>query len=89
MLTQILVTILVIVAVITFYRFKNTARAGAPTKRVQAVLSANNRFGRMMAYGFAGFLLLVSAGWYGLHWIASHHHHPGDRRVRHHGLQGL
>jgi hypothetical protein len=70
-LTKILVTALVIVAVITFYRFKNADRPAA-VRRAQASLPANNRFGRMVAYGFVGFLLLVSAIWYGLHWREQH-----------------
>lgn len=72
MLTKILVTALVIVAVITFYRFKNATRPGIAAKRAAASLPANNRFGRMMAYGFAGFLVLASVGWYGLHWMEQH-----------------
>lgn len=69
MLTKILVTALVIVAVLTFYRVKNAAR---PELAVQRARAANNRFGRMMAYGFAGFLVLVSAIWFGLHWREQH-----------------
>lgn len=72
MLTKILVTALVIVAVVTFYRFKNTARPDAAAKRARETLAANNRFGRMMAYGFAGFLVLASVIWFGLHWREQH-----------------
>lgn len=72
MLTKILVTALVIIAVITFYRFKNAGRSGIAAKRAQAALPANNRFGRMVAYGFVGFLLAVSAVWYGLYWMEQH-----------------
>lgn len=74
MLTKILVTILVVVAVLTFYRVKNSNRAAGTARRLEARASAaaNNRFGRMMAYGFVGVLILVSVVWYGLHWREQH-----------------
>ncbi|MBS1270145.1 MAG: hypothetical protein MAG794_01099 [Gammaproteobacteria bacterium] len=72
MLTKIFVTILVILSVITFYRFKNADRAGTVSKRLQARSPADNRFGRMLAYGFVGVLILVSSVWYVLHWREQH-----------------
>ena len=71
MLTKILVTVLVVLAVITFYRIKNAKRPGV--RRVETTRSpADNRFGRMVAYGFVGLLILISAGWYGLYWQEQH-----------------
>lgn len=72
MLTKILVTILVILAVLTFYRVKNSGRVTRAARRLEAHNPANNRFGRMVAYGFVGVLILISAGWYGLHWQEQH-----------------
>lgn len=72
MLTKILITVLVILGVITFYRIKNSERVSSAARRLESRAPANNRFGRMMAYGFVGFLLLVSAIWYGLHWREQH-----------------
>lgn len=72
MLTKILVTILVVLAVLTFYRVKNSSRVTNAAKRIEARTVASNKFGRRMAYGFAGFLLLVSGVWYFLHWQEQH-----------------
>lgn len=72
MLTKILVTILVIVAVLTFYRVKNSGRVTEAARRLEARATENNRFGRMAAYGFVGVLILVSVVWYGLHWQEQH-----------------
>lgn len=71
MLTKILVTALVIVAVLVFYRIKNSGGARA-ARRPEARSPADNRFGRMVAYGFVGVLMLISAVWYGLHWREQH-----------------
>jgi len=71
-LTKILVTILVIVAVLTFYRVKNSGRVTEAARRLEARATENNRFGRMAAYGFVGVLILVSVVWYGLHWQEQH-----------------
>ena len=71
MLTKILVTVLVILAVITFYRVKNSGRVPAP-RRPEARSAADKRFGRMVAYGFVGLLILISAGWYALYWQERH-----------------
>lgn len=72
MLTKILVTILVILAVLTFYRVKNSSRVTEAARRLEARAPANNRFGRMVAYAFVGVLILISAAWYGLHWREQH-----------------
>lgn len=72
MLTKILVTILVVVAVLTFYRVKNSGRITETARRLEARTPADNRFGRMVAYGFVGVLILVSVVWYGLHWREQH-----------------
>jgi len=71
-LTKILVTILVVVAVLTFYRVKNSGRVTEAARRLEARAPVNNRFGRMMAYAFVGMLILMSAGWYALHWQEQH-----------------
>jgi len=71
-LTKILVTILVVVAVLTFYRVKNSERVAHAARRLESKQPANSRFGRVMAYGFVAFLMLVSALWYGLHWREQH-----------------
>jgi hypothetical protein len=71
-LTKILVTILVILAVITFYRIKNSGRVTEAARRLEARTPEDNRFGRMVAYGFVGLLILISAGWYALHWQEQH-----------------
>lgn len=70
-LTKILVTILVVLAVITFYRVKNTRRVGTQ-RRVEARSPADKRFGRLVAYGFVGVMMLISAGWYALYWQEQH-----------------
>jgi len=70
-LTKILVTILVIIAVLTFYRVKNSGRVTEATRQLES-RAANNHFGRMVAYGFVGLLILISAGWYWLHWQEQH-----------------
>lgn len=72
MLTKILVTILVVLAVLTFYRVKNSGRVSDAARRLEARAPANNRFGRMVAYGFVGVLILISVAWYGLHWREQH-----------------
>ena len=72
MLTKILVTIVVVVAVLTFYRVKNSGRVTEAARRLESRAPANNRFGRMVAYGFVGILILISAGWYALHWQEQH-----------------
>lgn len=72
MLSKILVTIAVVLAVITFYRIKNSERLASAARKIESRTPANNRFGRMMAYGFVGVLILISVGWYGLHWREQH-----------------
>lgn len=72
MLTKILVTVLVVIAVLTFYRVKNSGRVTDAARRIEARTPADKRFGRMVAYGFVGLLILISAAWYGLHWREQH-----------------
>lgn len=72
MLTKILVTALVVVAVLTFYRVKNSERVANAARQIEARTPTDKRFGRMMAYGFAGLLMLVSVVWYGLYWQEQH-----------------
>lgn len=72
MLTKILVTILVILAVITFYRVKNSGRVTQAARRLESRSPAEKRFGRLVAYGFVALLILISAGWYALHWQEQH-----------------
>lgn len=72
MLTKILVTVLVVVAVLTFYRVKNSGRVTEAARRLEARTPADKRFGRLLAYGFVGLLILISAAWYGLHWREQH-----------------
>lgn len=72
MLTKILITVLVIIAVLTFYRVKNSGRVTDAARRIEARTPADKRFGRMVAYGFAGLLILISAGWYALYWQEQH-----------------
>lgn len=72
MLTKILVTVLVVIAVLTFYRVKNSGRVTEAARRIEARTPADKRFGRMVAYGFVGLLILISAAWYGLHWREQH-----------------
>lgn len=72
MLTKILVTVLVVIAVLTFYRVKNSGRVTDAARRIEARTPADKRFGRMVAYGFAGLLILISAGWYALYWQEQH-----------------
>lgn len=72
MLTKILVTVLVVIAVLTFYRVKNSGRVTQAARRLEARTPADKRFGRMVAYGFVGLLILISAFWYGLHWREQH-----------------
>ncbi|MDH3639982.1 MAG: antitermination protein NusG [Gammaproteobacteria bacterium] len=67
MLTKILFTAAVIGVVIAVYRFRSTRdiktqRSGAPA----------NPAGVWMAYGFVGVLVVLSLGWYILHWRAEH-----------------
>lgn len=72
MLTKILVTILVILAVITFYRVKNSGRVTEAARRLESRSPAEKRFGRLVAYGFVALLILISSGWYALHWQEQH-----------------
>lgn len=72
MLTKILVTVLVVIAVLTFYRVKNSGRVTDAARRLETRTPAEKRFGRMVAYGFAGLLILISAAWYGMHWREQH-----------------
>lgn len=72
MLTKILVTVLVVIAVLTFYRVKNSGRVTNAARRIEARTPADKRFGRMVAYGFVALLILISAVWYGLHWKEQH-----------------
>ncbi len=72
MLTNILVTVLVVIAVLTFYRVKNSGRVTNAARRIEARTPADKRFGRMVAYGFVALLILISAGWYGLYWQEQH-----------------
>lgn len=73
MLTKILVTILVILGVLTFYRVKNSSRADLAARRIEAkAAAAGSRFGRMVAYSFVIGLLLISGVWYALHWREQH-----------------
>lgn len=73
MLTKILVTILVVLGVLTFYRVKNSGRVESAARRIEAqAAAAGSRFGRRVAYGFVVVLLLVSAILYGLHWREQH-----------------
>lgn len=72
MLTKILVTVLVVIAVLTFYRVKNSGRVTNAARRLETRSPAEKRFGRMVAYGFVALLILISAGWYALHWQEQH-----------------
>lgn len=72
MLTNILVTVLVVIAVLTFYRVKNSGRVTDTARRIEARTPADKRFGRLVAYGFVGLLILISAAWYGLYWQEQH-----------------
>lgn len=72
LLTKILVTILVILSVIAFYRVKNSGRMTAAARRIESRTPADKRFGRAVAYGFVALLILISAGWYALHWREQH-----------------
>lgn len=72
MLTKILVTVLVVIAVLTFYRVKNSGRVTDAARRLETRTPAEKRFGRMVAYGFAGLLILISAAWYSMHWREQH-----------------
>ena len=69
MLTKILFTALVIVAVYLFYRHRG--RAPAKLKTVREPVEQSN-FGRFAAYGFIGALLLVSLVIYYFHWQEAH-----------------
>jgi len=71
-LTKILVTILVVLAVITFYRVKNSGRVSQAARRLESRSPAEKRFGRLVAYGFVALLILISAGWYTLYWQEQH-----------------
>lgn len=71
MLTKILVTTLVILGVLLFFRIRSTGPAGH-AHRVAAKPARGARFGRMLAYGFAALLVLICAVWYLLHWQAQH-----------------
>lgn len=73
MLTKILVTVLVVLGVMTFYRVKNSGRVESAARRVEAqAAAAASRFGRRVAYGIVAGLLLISAILYGLHWREQH-----------------
>ena len=69
MLTKILFTALVIVAVYLFYRHRG--RTPAKVKKVREPVEQTN-FGRFAAYGFIATLLLVSLVIYYFHWQEAH-----------------
>lgn len=80
MLTKILFTALVVAIVYALYRFR--ARTGrsqgkpgsAPAKKGQAVPGPRGRsqIGRIAAYSLVGLIVLISAGFYYLHWQEQH-----------------
>ena len=69
MLTKILFTALVILAVYLFYRHRG--RTPVRVKKVREPVVQNN-FGRFAAYGFIAALLLVSLVIYYFHWQEAH-----------------
>jgi hypothetical protein len=64
MLTKLLFTALVIAGVYALYRFRG--RTGP--QRSQPDHPADNRFGRLVSYGFVGVLIMISAVGYYFHW---------------------
>ncbi|MGA8262716.1 MAG: hypothetical protein WB783_21135 [Arenicellales bacterium] len=73
MLTKILLTVAVVLAVMTYYRVKNSGRVSAAARRAEAqAAAAASQFGRRVAYAFVAGLLLLSAVLYGLHWREQH-----------------
>lgn len=80
MLTKILFTALVVAVVYALYRFR--ARTGpaqgrpvrSPAKKDQATSGprGGSRVGRIAAYSLVGLIVLISAGFYYLHWQEEH-----------------
>ncbi len=64
MLTKLLFTALVVAGVFALYRFRS--RTGAQPLKPRN--PADNRFGRLVSYGFVGVLLAISAIGYYFHW---------------------
>lgn len=64
MLTKLLFTALVIAGVYALYRFRS--RTGPQPSKPDN--PADNRFGRVVSYGFVGVLILISAIAYYFHW---------------------
>ncbi len=64
MLTKLLFTALVVAGVYALYRFRS--RTGPQPAKPDN--HADNRFGRLVSYGFAGVLILISAVAYYFHW---------------------
>ena len=69
MLTKILFTLLVIVAVYLFYRHRG--RTPVKVEKAREPVEQSN-FGRFAAYGFIAVLLLVSVVIYYFHWQEAH-----------------
>ena len=65
MITKILFTIVVIVAVLLFFRYQNQ-RLAAKVSRPPP--QPTSKLGRWVAYGFVVVLILISAGFYSWHW---------------------
>jgi hypothetical protein len=80
MLTKILFTALVVAVVYALYRFRARTgqtqgkRAGSPPKQGQLMRGprGGSRIGRIAAYSLVGLIVLISAGFYYLHWQEQH-----------------
>jgi hypothetical protein len=64
MLTKLLFTALVVAGVYALYRFRT--RTGPQPSKPDT--PADNRFGRLVSYGFVGVLITISAIAYYFHW---------------------
>lgn len=66
MLTKLLFTALVVAGVYALYRLRDRTAS----QRSKPHQPADNRFGRMVSYGFVGVLIMISAIGYYFHWRA-------------------
>jgi len=64
MLTKLLFTAIVIAGVVVLYRL----RTRTLPRSQQSAPAVDNRFGRMVSYGFVGFLITISVIFYYFHW---------------------
>ncbi len=68
MLTKLLFTALVVAMVYAIYR----SRSRIGPQRSQPGAPVDNRFGRLVSYGFVGVLMAISAIGYYFHWRSQH-----------------